>query len=65
MVFALIGYFLLRTAIEYDSRQAIGVDGALARLHDQPLGPLSVGLVGVGLLIFAAFSLFEARYRRL
>jgi hypothetical protein len=39
------------------------VDGALARLHH--LGEFLVALVGVGLLIFALFSMFEARYRRL
>jgi Domain of Unknown Function (DUF1206) len=65
LVFALIGYFLIRTAIEYDPGQAVGVDGALARVHHQPMGVFLVALVGVGLLIFAVFSLFEARYRRL
>lgn len=65
LVFMLIGYFLLRTALEYDPRQAIGVDGALARLHHQPFGTVLVALAGAGLLIFAIFSLFEARYRRL
>jgi hypothetical protein len=65
VVFALIGYFLVQSAVAYDPKQAVGVDGALARLHHQPLGPWLVGLVGVGLLLFGAFSLYEARYRRL
>lgn len=65
IVFALIGYFLLQSAITYDSANAVGIDGALARLHHQALGPWLVGLVGVGLLVFCAFSLYEARYRRL
>lgn len=65
LVFVLIGYFVLRTAIEYNPANAVGVDGALARLHHQPFGPWIVGLVGVGLLMFAAFSFFEGRYRRL
>jgi hypothetical protein len=65
LVFVLIGYFLLRTAIDYNPASATGVDGALARLHHQPLGAWLVGLVGAGLLIFAAHSIFEARYRRL
>lgn len=65
LVFALIGYFVLRTAIEFNPSDAIGVDGALARLHDQPLGRWLVGLVAAGLLTFAGFSLLEARYRRL
>jgi hypothetical protein len=65
VVFALCGYFLAQAAITYDPANAVGVDGALARLHHQALGPLIVGLVGVGLVVFAVFSLFEARYRRL
>ena len=65
LVFALIGYFVLRAAIDYKPRNAVGVDGALARVHQQPAGPLLLGIVAVGLLIFAAFSIAEARYRRL
>ena len=65
LVFALVGYFLVRTAIDFDPNSAVGVDGALARLHNEPLGPWLLGLVAVGLLVFAAFSLIEARYRRL
>jgi hypothetical protein len=64
-VFALVGYFLLRTAIDFKPGQAVGVNGALARLQHQTLGPWLLGLVAVGLLTFAAFSLLEARYRRL
>ncbi len=65
LVFALCGYFILRAAITYDPASAVGVDGALTRLHHQTLGPWMVGLVGAGLLVFAAFSTYEARYRRL
>jgi hypothetical protein len=65
LVFVLVGYFLIRTAIEYKPSNAVGIDGALARIHDEPLGPWLLGLVAVGLLTFAAFSLLEARYRRL
>lgn len=65
LVFVLVGYFLLDTAIDFNPQTAVSVDGAIARLHQQPLGPWLVGLVGAGLLTFAVFSLFEARYRRL
>ena len=65
VVFALIGYFLLRTAIEFNPHSAVGVDGALARLHHEPLGPWLVGLAGVGLITFAVFSLHEGARRRL
>lgn len=65
LVFVLVGYFLIKTAIDFNPSSAVGVDGALAQLHQQTLGPLLVGLVAAGLLVFAAFSLFEARFRRL
>jgi hypothetical protein len=65
LVFALVGYFLLRAAIDFDPRSAVGTDGALARLYHEPLGPWLLGLVAAGLLIFAAFSVLEGRYRRL
>lgn len=65
LVFALVGYFLVRAAIDYNASKAVGVDGALARVHHEPLGPWLLGLVAVGLLAFAAFSFAEARYRRL
>jgi hypothetical protein len=65
LVFILVGYFLVRTALDYDPKSAVGVDGALSRLHHQVLGPWLVGLVAAGLITFATFSFFEARYRRL
>jgi hypothetical protein len=65
IVFGLVGYFLVRTAIEFNPGKAVGVDGALARLRDQTLGPWMLGLVAAGLITFALFSLLEARYRRL
>lgn len=65
LVFALVGYFLIRAAIDYSPGSAVGVDGALARLHHQALGPIILGAVAAGLIVFAAYSLLEARYRRL
>ncbi len=65
LAFALVGYFVLKTAIEYDPRNAVGVDGVLARLHHQVAGPELVALVAIGLLVFSVYSLLEGRYRRL
>lgn len=65
LVFALVGYFLIRTAIEFDASKAIGVDGALAEVHRQPYGPWLLALVAAGLIAFGLFSFLEARYRRL
>lgn len=65
LVFGIVGYFLLQAGISYDPHDAVGVDGVLARVHREPLGPVLLGLVAAGLLVFACYSLFEARYRRL
>jgi hypothetical protein len=65
VVFGLIGYFVLETALDYNPRETTGLDGALARLHHQAFGPWLLGLVAAGLIVFAAYSMFEARYRRL
>lgn len=65
LVFGLVGYFLVRAAIDFDARSAVGTDGALARLYHEPLGRWLLGLVAAGLLVFAAFSILEGRYRRL
>ncbi|MEA2298126.1 MAG: hypothetical protein QOF77_1062 [Solirubrobacteraceae bacterium] len=65
VVFALIGYFLIVTAIDYDPGKAVGIDGALREVARQPYGSWLLGLVAVGLMIFAAGSFAEARYRRL
>jgi uncharacterized protein DUF1206 len=65
LVFALVGYFFVRTAIEFNPNDAVGVDGALAKVHHQALGPWILGLAAAGLIVFALYSLLEARYRRL
>jgi hypothetical protein len=64
VVFALIGWFLVRAAIEYDPDEAVGLDGALVKLGQSTYGPVVLGIVAAGLVAFAAYSVFDARYRR-
>jgi Domain of Unknown Function (DUF1206) len=64
VVFALIGYFLVRAAIDYDPDKAIGLDGALAAVRDASYGPFLLGVVAAGLIGFAAYSIADARYRK-
>jgi Domain of Unknown Function (DUF1206) len=64
-VLGLVGYFLLRTVIDFNPANAVGVNGALAAVHAEPCGPWLLGFVAAGLLIFGARSLMEAHYRRL
>jgi Domain of Unknown Function (DUF1206) len=65
IVFGLAGAFLIEAAVEYDPKEAVGLDGALAKLLESPQGPVLLGIVAVGLLAFAAFSFAEARYHRI
>jgi hypothetical protein len=65
VVFALIGFFLTKAAVEYDPDEAIGIDGALRKLADQTYGTWLLGLVAAGLLAYAVFCVVQARYRRM
>jgi hypothetical protein len=64
VVFGLAGYGLLRAAIDYDPRKAVGLDGALRELAHASYGPLLLGVVAAGLIGFASFSFAEARFRK-
>lgn len=65
VVFAMIGVFLVIAAVTYDPQKAIGLDGALAKLAQTAYGTWLLGLVALGLLAFAAYSLAQSRYRRI
>lgn len=63
-VTALIGVFLIVAAVQHDPHQAKGLGGALAEVAHTPPGPYLLGVVALGLLAFGAFSILQARYRR-
>ncbi len=65
IVFALVGTFLIQAAIDFNSRKAVGLDGALARLAQHSYGPGLLGAVAAGLIAFGLYSLTDARYRRI
>jgi uncharacterized membrane protein YidH (DUF202 family) len=64
VVFALVGIFLLRAAYQYDPEEAIGLDGALAKLAAEAFGPFLLGAVAFGLLAYGLFCFVQARYRK-
>lgn len=65
VVFGLVGVFLVKAALEFDPKKAVGLDGALAELLHRSYGPVLLGLVAAGLIAFAVYSWTDARYRRI
>src|SRR5262249_34857216 len=48
VVFCLVGGFLIKAAVEYDLSNAVGLDGALAKLEHASYGPYLLGVVAAG-----------------
>jgi hypothetical protein len=65
VVFGLIGYGLVKAAVDYNPRKAIGLDGALNKLSHNAYGPMLLGVVAVGLIGFALYSIADARYAKI
>jgi len=65
IVFALVGVFLLKAAIEFEPKKAVGLDAKLTSLAQTSYGPFLLGLVAAGLIAFGAYSLADARYRKI
>jgi Domain of Unknown Function (DUF1206) len=63
VVFALIGIFVIKAAVDYRPRDAIGLDGALQKLAHASYGPYLLGLTAAGLVCYALFCLVDARHR--
>ena len=64
VIFALVGYGLLKAALDYNPKQAVGLDGALRELAHASYGPALLGLVAAGLIGFGLYSIVDARYRK-
>ena len=64
VVFALIGIFLVRAAIQYDPKEAIGLDGALRKVAAADYGTYLLGVVALGLAAYGLFCVVQARYRK-
>ena len=63
VVFGLIGIFLVRAAWQYDPKEAVGLDGALAEILQQDYGDTLLGIVATGLIAYGVYCFAEARYR--
>jgi hypothetical protein len=63
VVFALIGTFITKAAVDYKPKDAIGLDGALQKLAHASYGPYLLGLTAAGLIGYGIYCLVDARLR--
>lgn len=64
LVFAAVGAFAVRAAVDYEPDKAKGVDDTLRSFADTPLGPWLLACVAIGLVLFGLFSFAMARWRK-
>ena len=63
LVFCMIGWFLVESALDDDPNHTGGLDQALRRLADSEHGPGLLRIVAVGLIVFGVYRIIEARLR--
>jgi hypothetical protein len=64
VVFLMIAAFLGFAAYHANSREALGMSGALQNVQQQPYGSVLLALAGLGLMAFGVFEMIEAQARR-
>lgn len=65
IIFLVVAYYLILAGWNVDPHQVEGQAGALQIIARQPLGPMMLGFIALGLLGLAAFSFAEVRYGRI
>jgi hypothetical protein len=65
VVFSLIGVFAIKAASDYNPNDAVGLDGALQKLAHESYGSYLLGVTAAGLIAYAIYCFFDARYRDL
>lgn len=64
-VLALVGVFFVVAAVQHQSQEASGLDGALKSLREQPFGPYLLTAVALGLVAFGVYCFARARHQRI
>jgi len=64
VVLGIIGYFVLRAAIESNSSEVRDTEGAFGFINSS-FGPIIFGIVALGLIAYGVFMFFMAKYREI
>ncbi|WP_330173450.1 DUF1206 domain-containing protein [Streptomyces sp. NBC_01498] len=64
LLFAALGWFVVKAAVDYKPDEAKGFDDTLRSFTETPAGPWLLALVAAGLVLFGMFSFGMARYRK-
>jgi hypothetical protein len=64
IVFALVGWFFVQSAIDRDPNESGGLDNALKRLANSDYGPGLLRLLALGLFVFGAYRIVDACVRK-
>lgn len=65
LVFAVAGFLLVKAALDFDPKEATGLDGTLRTIASQAYGQLMLTVTAIGIMAFGLYSFVEARYRQL
>ena len=63
-IYGIAGVLVVVAAVQSEPKKATGLDVALKTLASQPYGPVMLFVIAAGLLAFAVFCFFDARFRR-
>jgi uncharacterized protein DUF1206 len=64
IVYGIIGWFLIKAALDFDAGAVVGLGGALATLANATYGKWLLGLTASGLLVYGLFGFAQVRYHR-
>ncbi|MGJ3405290.1 DUF1206 domain-containing protein [Glutamicibacter sp. Je.9.36] len=65
VVLGAVGLLFIVATVQRDPEEASGIDGALKAIQDQPFGPVVLVAIGAGLVCYAVYLVFRARYDRM
>jgi hypothetical protein len=64
VAFGIVGYLLIEAAVKNDPQKSRGLDAALHTLAGQPYGKFLLLAVALGVVAFAVYCFFQAKYRK-